>query len=343
MKFSIITVCRNVGTCLEKTIQSVAQQTYGDREYIILDGQSEDNTQALVQPYIRTEVNDGVVTTFISEPDHGIYDAMNKALDLVTGDVVYFLNADDTFVDAGVLSDVAQFWTQHPDTLILYGNIDLVAQHDQSVSTITYPNPDDLLDHLTFGWICHQALFIKTECFQRIGQFNTQYQIAADYHWLLRAVAELQLGYSASGIEREKTFQIPAHSSSFSYYPRTISRYTLGGVSDAKQVQSLTEIFTIQNQFYPYQTAKNLAQRLGKLQDFILQLKTQEQRQKSVREQEKQQADINAQKITQLKSEINQKGAELQAARAEIEAMESSKFWKLRSLWFKLKALMGKT
>jgi glycosyltransferase involved in cell wall biosynthesis len=108
MKISIITVCYNSAATLEKTIQSVAAQTYKNIEYIIVDGNSKDTTVAIIKKY---ESN---ITQWISEPDKGLYDAMNKGIELATGDLVGILNSDDIFYNTYHNSNVGwrnkQFW-----------------------------------------------------------------------------------------------------------------------------------------------------------------------------------------------------------------------------------------
>jgi len=326
MKFSIITACYNDAAALEKTIESVARQVYADREYIIIDGQSTDDTQNLVKKYMEA----GVVQTLVSEPDLGVYDAMNKGVARAAGDFVYFLNANDGLADPQVLEDVAAALSARPDCDLLYGDINLVAQRDGSLTRVTYPEPNQILDHLMFGWVCHQAMFTKTELFHQLGPFDLELRIAADYDWLFRAL--------------ERPIQLL-------HLPRLIATYTLGGLSDTDQVRSLTEMFAVQQRFPAYQNPEALQRRVGKLQDVILQLKAQEQRRQAqspdptpevqqlkaqVRETRSQLKTVR-QRLTQTRDHLTETEARLEAVTAELAAMKTSKFWKLRSLWFEWK------
>jgi len=333
MKFSIITVCRNDADALERTIQSIAEQDYSDWEYIIVDGESSDRTPNIIAQAMEA----GIVHRFVSGRDDGIYDAMNKGITLATGDVVYFLNADDLFADHFVLKDVAQFWQEHPESDFLYGKINVVAQGDGAITTIDYPSPDKMLDHLMFGWVCHQAMFARLSLFQTIGHFDDQFRIAADYDWLFRAIK---------------------HNTQLVYLPRPIANYRLGGLSDTDQVQSISEMFTVQNQFPPYQESSWLAQRVLKLQSVILQLKNQEkQQQDQIRylqqqqvtnptvqqelrlklKQTRQNLQQSYQDCATMREEIEAMKIQLREKEEEIIAMKTSKFWQVRSLWHQLK------
>ncbi len=108
LKISIITVCWNSAATIEKTIQSVASQTYGNIEYIIVDGKSKDTTLDIVKKYPDT------VTNWVSEQDKGLYDAMNKGIKMATGDYICIVNADDTFADDTVIQRIAEFLQTNP-------------------------------------------------------------------------------------------------------------------------------------------------------------------------------------------------------------------------------------
>lgn len=245
MKFSIITVCRNDAAALEKTVQSVARQTYLHREYIVIDGQSDDDTIARLQPFC----DQGIIQTCVSEPDAGVYDAMNKGIARATGDVIYFLNADDRLHHPQVLKTVADCWSQLPDIDILYGDINLWSAIGEKRSTVIYPAADHLLDYFQTAWICHQAIFAKRAWLEKMGGFDLHFQIAADYDWLLRSLNQ---------------------GARFHHLPHVVADYRLGGLSDVAQVRSLAEMFTIQNQFPPYQTPDALQARVQKLQEQVL-------------------------------------------------------------------------
>ena len=332
MRISIITVCRNDADALNRTLQNIAQQTYPDVESIIIDGQSTDHTHEIVDAAIA----EGRVQKFVSETDDGVYDAMNKGIQLASGDVLYFLNADDYFTDNNVLAEVVDFWQSHPDCELLYGKINVVAQGDESITTVDYPEPEDMLEHLTFGWVCHQAMFARRELFEAIGGFDLEYRIAADYDWL---------------------FRVLKHQATLGYLPRPIANYRLGGISDTDQVRSLSEMFTVQNSFPSYQKPPYLHKRLMKMQEVILNLKTTEKQQQEKLQQfqdsnsshselvelkaklkrVRQNLQKSRQDITVLETQANEYRIKLKAAETEIESIKSSKFWKIRSLWIRIK------
>ena len=323
MKFSIITVCRDAGHCLEKTIQSVAMQSYTDWEYLIIDGQSGDNTRHVVQPYMEQ----GVVHAFVSEPDNGVYDAMNKGLDRAAGTYIYFLNAGDCLLDSAVLEDVATQLSQNPDCDLFYGNVDVISQNEKSRSSVIYPVPSKLFNHLMVDWICHQAMVIKTSLFHQIGQFDTRFQIAADYDWLLRALGQ----------------NVNAH-----HMKRAIAIYPLGGLSDSRQIESLAEMFAIQNQYPAYQTLDALQQRVQKLQNVILdrtgQVQSKQQRLQQQRDKNQTLRAELSEKVKTMESWQSQWAASqvlLEQTAAELHDFRHSIFWKLRLLWLRLKDLVG--
>jgi len=325
MKFSIITVCRNDAAALEKTVQSVAQQTYLHREYIVIDGQSEDDTIARLQPFL----DQGIIHTLISEPDAGVYDAMNKGIAQATGDVLYFLNADDRLAHPRVLKNVAECWARLPAVDILYGDINLWNAEGEKRSTVIYPEAEHLLDYLQGEWICHQAMFVKRALFEQMGGFDLQFHIAADYDWLFRALSQ----------------GVTLH-----HLPQVVADYTLGGLSDMAQVRSLTEMFQVQNRFPPYQTPEALQERICRLQERILeqqdgmvrlhhQNQSTTQRYRELKERFQQTRD----KLKKVQKQMVQMRDRLQALEAEECALPPQNAGEGRSLWQTLKRSLGKS
>lgn len=161
---TVITVCYNAESLIEETIQSVLNQDYKNLEYLIVDGASKDGTMSVVQKYADR-------LTYVSEPDKGIYDAMNKGLQMAKGEWVNFMNAGDTFVDEKVLSDV--FRTEIPSEVrIIGGHVMRVYPDREEVQYAENPyiTPIELP-------YCHQATF-----FRRGGwQYDISFRIAADY------------------------------------------------------------------------------------------------------------------------------------------------------------------
>ena len=174
MKVSIVTVVLNAEKTIRKTIESVITQDYEDIEYIIVDGQSNDKTLDIVNDYSEQ------VDSIISEPDDGLYDAMNKACGLVSGEIIYFLNADDYFIDKHVITEIAQVFADN-DVNFVYGDVFLHGSNKR----VSYGGINKA--KLCLSTICHQAIFQKTSLFKDAGNFNTKYRIAADYDWIMRA------------------------------------------------------------------------------------------------------------------------------------------------------------
>ncbi len=171
---SIITVTFNAANVVEKTIQSVVSQTYDKLEYLIIDGASKDNTMDIVDHYRGQIERRGRI---VSEPDKGLYDAMNKGVRLATGDWVLFMNADDVFVDKDVVSDVAAFIQAHPEADAVCGDAWVIYEYG------TYPQvskPEELHRRMS---VSHQTTFVRAERL-REHPFNTQYRFAADYEQL---------------------------------------------------------------------------------------------------------------------------------------------------------------
>ena len=183
IKVSVITVCYNAEKVIDHTIQSVIKQEYADVEYIIVDGASEDGTLDIIKKYAKDDR-----LRYISEPDHGIYDAMNKGIALSTGDYLEFLNAGDTFVDNKVVASVvAKIKETSAD--ILYGNI-IYQYPDGSTNVRRYGQfCSGLFYYLLGDCINHQAIFTKRDCF-RNNIFDTSYLICADREWMIRVKKE---------------------------------------------------------------------------------------------------------------------------------------------------------
>ena len=219
LKFSVITVARNAAATLEQCIASVEAQRYTQVEYIIIDGASTDDTAAIVARHKAR------VDRFVSEPDRGIYDAMNKGLALASGDFVYFLGADDYLADGKVLQDVADFLGHAPDCDLLYGGIE-VRYPGGHREPFMPPPPALALRFLVSGCLPHQASFGSRRAFALAGAFDDRYRIAGDYDWFLRVVTHQQL------VTRR--------------FERIIASYRIDGVSNRLD-RSQREVYAIQN------------------------------------------------------------------------------------------------
>ncbi len=175
--FSIIVVCRNEEKRICHTIESVLQQTYAEWECIVIDGASTDCTVQLVNGYLHDQR-----MQCISEPDTGVYNAMNKGIANAKGDYLFFLNAGDIFWDAKVLTEIAKgIAVTNADIII--GNY-VEKKHEIENVIMTRTNWTELVQ--SGNSICHQAVFAKRECLQ--GGFDEQYHIVADYDWFCRQI-----------------------------------------------------------------------------------------------------------------------------------------------------------
>lgn len=192
MKISIITVCYNSSKTIEKTLKSVKAQTYKDIEYIVIDGASSDNTMEIVKSY------DSVVSQWVSEPDKGLYDAMNKGIKLATGDYIGIINADDTFNADDVIERIAEFLKQ-TDVDASIGDI---VQHKEDGKIIrTYTAKTWQPHKLKIGFMPpHPAIFFKKELFEKLGYYSLDFKIAADYELLIRYFVKYKIKWKYSGI-----------------------------------------------------------------------------------------------------------------------------------------------
>lgn len=175
-RFSIITVCYNARETLPGAVASLVAQTYPLREWVVVDGGSSDGTQGYVQTAGEP------LGPFVSEKDRGIYDAMNKAVGMATGDVLYFLNADDALHDPQVLADVAKAFDADPDLDMLWGDVVYRSPTSQTAKSYHYITP------LTIPYedLCHQCIFARKRLFERVGGFKLEWKTSADYDWVLR-------------------------------------------------------------------------------------------------------------------------------------------------------------
>jgi glycosyltransferase involved in cell wall biosynthesis len=167
---SIITVVYNSADLIEETLLSVINQNYDNVQYIVIDGGSKDSTLNIISKYLDK------IDIFVSEPDLGIYNAMNKALTYVSGDWVNFMNAGDLFCDAETLNNVfSQSYIFNPEVAIIYGNHILMYQKKE---VLRIPRN---LQYLWKGMtIQHQSVFVKSEIFKEL-KFNEKYKFAADF------------------------------------------------------------------------------------------------------------------------------------------------------------------
>ena len=211
MKVSLITIAYNSAATIEDTIKSIVAQEYSNIEYIIIDGGSTDNTLSIIEKYKES------ISTIISEPDKGIYDAMNKGVQNATGDLVGILNSDDIYTDNKVVSNI----------------VEAIGNKDSIYADLVYVNRDNT-DKVTRywksgkyrkgifkkGWMPpHPTFFIKKSCYDQYGIYNLQLKSAADYELMLRMLHK--------------------HNISVAYLPEVITKMRIGGQSNVTLLNRL--------------------------------------------------------------------------------------------------------
>lgn len=216
---SVITIVYNNAADIERTMLSVLGQTYAGIEYIVIDGASTDGTLDIINKY------QSRISKLVSEPDKGIYDAMNKGLALATGDYVIFMNSGDEFYDSDT---VARVFATAPDADIYYGETEMVNQRRESLGQRRHKAP------ATFTWrsfnygmsVSHQAIYIRRTLTE---SYDPRYQLSADIDWIIRAAKKAK-----------KIVRVDGY----------VAKYLVGGMSKAKHKQSLLERFDIMKQHY---------------------------------------------------------------------------------------------
>lgn len=164
-------------------MESVLSQTFTNFEHIIIDGNSSDDTMKIVH---ELETRYQRRLKYISEPDYGIYDAMNKGISIATGDIVGFLNSDDFYTHKNVLSTIAQ---QIKDTDAIYADIHYVSSSNLQKCTRYYSSKYFRRWMMRFGFMpAHPTFYCRRECYKRYAMFDTNFKIAADFEQLLRLI-----------------------------------------------------------------------------------------------------------------------------------------------------------
>jgi len=190
MKISVITVVYNSEKTIACAIESVASQSYQNVEHIVIDGGSTDGTLGIVSNYSDR------LSFVVSEPDGGIYDAMNKGLNLATGDVIGTLNADDLYFDSECLKRVAnEFKNKNVESVFA----DLVFVNPDNLDRIVryYSSEKFCLGQFAYGWMpAHPTFFVRKDCYRMYGNYKTDYKIAADFELLVRFLLSNRITYS---------------------------------------------------------------------------------------------------------------------------------------------------
>jgi glycosyltransferase involved in cell wall biosynthesis len=181
-KVSIITVSYNSEETIEKTIKSVLNQIYENIEYIIIDGNSNDQTLNIIKTY-EDKFNGSL--KWVSEDDNGIYHAMNKGIDMASGDFIGIINSDDWYQEDAV-ENIINTYKQNKESEIIYGDGYDIYEYDDLKYYLLSKQPRDLsclLDGITLH---HPSVFIKKNIYKKYGKYNLKYDLAADYELLLR-------------------------------------------------------------------------------------------------------------------------------------------------------------
>ena len=187
MKVSIITVCLNSSETIENTIKSILSQDYNDIEYIVIDGGSQDNTLEVLARY------QSQISKLISEPDKGIYNAMNKGIKLTTGHIVGFLNADDLYENKTIISQVVASMQQNNYGAV-YGDLLYVDKTDINKVVRYWQAGKYMKGAFRTGWVIpHPTFFCRKRFFEEFGYFNEDFQIAADFELMLRFIEKHQI------------------------------------------------------------------------------------------------------------------------------------------------------
>jgi len=191
MKITIITATYNSGNDLKQCIESVLSQTYQNIEYIIIDNCSTDQTLDIAKNYSEQ------VSRIISEPDKGIYDALNKGIKIASGDVIGILHADDFYPSETIIEDVIKKFVETGVDSV-YGDLQYVSKKKSEKVIRNWVAGEFSMKKLTHGWMPpHPTFFVKRKHYIEQGLFNTEYKIAADYDLMLRFLykAKISVAY----------------------------------------------------------------------------------------------------------------------------------------------------
>lgn len=197
MKISLITVCYNSEKTIKDTIESVLLQNYQNYEYIIIDGNSKDKTLDIIKSY-ENKFNSKL--KYISEPDKGLYDAMNKGIALATGDIIGILNSDDILYDKSVFQNIVDNFTNCDG---VYSNLLLM---NEDFTKITRNFKSKKLTKKKGFHPPHPTLYLKKEVFEKYGNYNLNYRIAADLDFMYRIInSNVNLKYVDSYFVKMRT------------------------------------------------------------------------------------------------------------------------------------------
>lgn len=201
LKISVITVTYNSAATLEQTIQSVLLQDYENVEYIVVDGQSTDDTLSVIRRYRHK------IAQFVSEKDNGLYDALNKGIAMATGDVIGILHADDFYTSDHVLTQIAETFKKN-DCDAAYADLYYVDKDNTQKIVRKWKSGDYSHGKFLWGWMPpHPTFFVKKGIYAKYGSFNTSLRSAADYELMLRFIHrhKIKLAYLPQFIIKMRT------------------------------------------------------------------------------------------------------------------------------------------
>ncbi len=246
MKITVITVAYNSASTIVDTLRSVVQQTHPNIEHIVIDGASTDATLSLVHKHASPTAR------VLSEPDSGIYDAMNKGLQLATGDLVGFLNADDIFDNPNVLLQIAGA-ASDPSIAAVYGDLVYVSQNDLGRLVRQWRSGAFVPSRLGFGWMPpHPTFYVRRALVAELGTFDTSFRIASDYDFMLRLLRmpRVEVRYVPAVLVRMRTGGASNRSASALWRKssedwRALRKNGVGGLSSllCKNLRKLPQFF----------------------------------------------------------------------------------------------------
>ncbi len=191
-KISVVTVVYNSKALIENTVKSIINQSYNHIEYIVVDGGSTDGTIDILNRYKKN------ISTLISEPDHGIYDAMNKGIRLATGDFVVFINSGDKFSS----DDILEIIFSNPEAAsadVVYGDTDITDSEGNIIHSRRH-RPPERLNWKSFKrgmLVCHQSFIVRREL---VESYNLNYRYAADFDWCIRILKKSKSVYNSQQV-----------------------------------------------------------------------------------------------------------------------------------------------
>lgn len=234
MRISVITVCLNSEKTIEQTIKSVLSQKYDDLEYLIIDGGSTDGTMKIIEKYQEQ------LSIVVSEPDEGLYDAMNKGIALATGDVIGIINSDDWYEPETLWMVAKGFEDIHVD--VLHAQMKLIGgEYKNEIREVRK------MEELRYRMILnHPTVFVRKRAYIKYGFFDTKYQICADYELLLR--------FYAKGAR-------------FKYIERVLANYRVDGLSSHYDMQNVRDAYAVAMKYLSYAPHDQRAYYVKKIED----------------------------------------------------------------------------